>query len=203
MIAQRRTEPREDLITALVQAEEEQQILSAEEIFALCALLLLAGNETTTNLIGNAVLILLDRPDLLAQLYDDKTLIPQFIEEVLRFESPIQNTLRQTTRDVEVSGTMIPADARVLLLNASANRDKAQFPQPDQFDPTRSPNSHLSFGYGIHYCLGAELARLEAKIALETLLFECPPFVRKTEELERIKVLNLRGPQALPLVFEA
>jgi len=202
MIAQRRTEPREDLITALVQAEEAHRILSSGEIFALCALLLLAGNETTTNLIGNAVLILLDRPQLLVQLRNNQSLIPPFIEEVLRFETPIQNTLRQTTRAVEVAGTTIPVGARVLLLNASANRDEAQFLQPDQFDLTRNPNSHLSFGYGIHYCLGAELARLEARVALETLLFECPLFTRKTKELERIKVLNLRGPQALPLVFE-
>ncbi len=201
IIGRRRLEPREDLVSALVQAEEDSQILSADEIFALCALLLLAGNETTTNLIGNAVLVLLDNQDLLGRLREETALIQPFIEEVLRFESPIQNTLRQTTCDIEIAGTLVPNRARVLLLNASANRDEDHFRSPDRFDLTRKPNNHLSFGYGIHYCLGAELARLEAKVALETLLLECPAFERKTAEVARIKVLNLRGPQNLPLAF--
>ena len=201
IIARRRVEPREDLVSALVQAEEDSQILSAEEIFALCALLLLAGNETTTNLIGNAVLVLLDNQDLLGRLREETALIQPFIEEVLRFESPIQNTLRQTTRDIEIAGALVPKRARVLLLNASANRDEDHFRSPDRFNLTRKPNNHLSFGYGIHYCLGAELARLEAKVALETLLLECPTFERKKAEVARIKVLNLRGPQNLPLAF--
>jgi cytochrome P450 len=203
MISQRRTDPQDDLITALIRAEEEHQVLSSNEIFALTALLLLAGNETTTNLIGNAVLLLLDYPEVLAQIRDQPALLPQFIEEVLRFESPIQCLFRQATGDIDIAGATIPAGARVLLLNGSANRDEGHFLNADQFALERNSSDHLAFGYGIHYCLGAQLARLEARVALEALLFDLPPFSRQTQTVERIRVLNLRGPHTLPLVWAA
>lgn len=201
MISQRRRDPKDDLITALIRAEEELQVLSSNEILALTALLLLAGNETTTNLIGNAVVLLLDQPEVLAHIRDQPSLLPQFIEEVLRFESPIQCLFRQATGDIEIAGEIIPGRARVLLLNGSANRDESQFPEAARFDIERNPTDHLAFGYGIHYCLGAQLARLEARVALEALLFDMPPFIGQAERVERIRVLNLRGPQTLPLVW--
>ena len=177
MIERRRTEPGEDVITALVQAEEERDMLSSKEILALAVLLLLAGNETTTNLIGNAVLTLLDHPDELAKVRADRSLVPALVEEVLRYNSPVQVIFRRTAQDVEMEGGKIPAGQNVFLLLGSANRDERQFPEPDRFDIARNPQDHVAFGYGIHYCLGAPLARLEGRNALEALLFDCPLFV--------------------------
>lgn len=200
-IAERRAAPRDDLISALIQAEEERQTLSADEILALLVLLLLAGNETTTNLIGNAVLALLDHPAELAKVRADRTLVPSFIEEVLRYDSPVQVVFRQTACEVELSGVRLPAGATVFLLLGSANRDERKFAEPDRFDVQRNPQDHVGFGYGIHYCLGAPLARLEGRIALEALLFDCPPFTRTIERVPRIASILVRGPQTLPLRF--
>ncbi len=138
-IARRRREPAEDLITALVRAEEERDMLSAAEILALAVLLLLAGNETTTNLIGNAVCTLLAHPTELAQVRADPALVPSMIEEVLRYESPVQVIFRQMACEVELEGGKIPAGATVFLLLGSANRDERKFPEPDRFDVTRNP----------------------------------------------------------------
>ncbi|MCS6925444.1 MAG: cytochrome P450 [Candidatus Binatia bacterium] len=201
MIARRRREPAEDLITALVRAEEERDMLSATEILALVVLLLLAGNETTTNLIGNAVCSLLDHPAELAKVRADPALVPSMIEEVLRYESPVQVIFRQTACEVELEGGTIPAGATVFLLLGSANRDERKFPEPDRFDVTRNPQDHLAFGYGIHLCLGAPLARLEGRVALEALLFDCPPFACTRPYLPRIASLIVRGVQTLPLRF--
>jgi cytochrome P450 len=151
VIAQRRSVPREDLITALVRAEEDRQVLSANEILALMVSLLVAGNETTTNLLGSAITMLLEHPAELAKVHADRTLIPALVEEVLRYESPIQFIPRHTVQEVELSGTRIPAGAAVLLLLGAANRDEEQFPEPDCFDIGRNRRDHLTFGYGIHY----------------------------------------------------
>lgn len=202
MIERRRTEPGEDVITALVQAEEERDMLSSTEILALAILLLLAGNETTTNLIGNAVLALLNHPDELAKVRADPTLLPALVEEVLRYDSPVQVIFRRTAQDVDLEGGKIPAGQNVFLLLGSANRDERQFPEPDRFDITRNPQDHVAFGYGIHYCLGAPLARLEGRNALEALLFECPPFRLAVERVAPIASLIVRGPQTLPLRFD-
>lgn len=202
LIERRRTDPGEDVITALVRAEEEHDTLSASEILALAVLLLLAGNETTTNLIGNAVRNLLRHPEELAKVRADRTLVPSLVEEVLRYESPVQLVPRLTTREVELESGKIPAGATVFLLLAAANRDERQFPEPDRFDVTRNPQDHLGFGYGIHYCLGAPLARLEGRIALEQLLFDCSPFTCASEPLPQIASLIVRGVQTLPLRFE-
>ena len=202
MIERRRTEPGEDVITALVQAEEERDMLSSKEILALAVLLLLAGNETTTNLIGNAVLTLLTHPDELAKVRADRSLVPALVEEVLRYNSPVQVIFRRTAQEVELEGGKIPAGQNVFLLLGSANRDERQFPEPDRFDIARSPQDHVAFGYGIHYCLGAPLARLEGRNALEALLFDCPPFSCATERVEQIASMIVRGPQTLPLRFD-
>jgi cytochrome P450 len=203
LIERRRTDPGEDVITALVRAEEEHDMLSAAEILALAVLLLLAGNETTTNLIGNAVRNLLSHPGELAKVRADRTLVPSLVEEVLRYEGPVQLIPRVTAREVELEGGRIPAGATVFLLLGSANRDERKFPEPDRFDVTRNPQDHVGFGYGIHYCLGAPLARLEGRIALEALLFDCPPFTCTQEPLPQIASLLVRGVQTLPLRFAA
>ena len=202
MIERRRTEPGEDVITALVQAEEERDMLSSKEILALAVLLLLAGNETTTNLIGNAVLTLLNHPDELAKVRADPALLPALVEEVLRYDSPVQVIFRRTAQEVELEGGKIPAEQNVFLLLGSANRDGRRFPEPDRFDIARNPQGHIAFGYGIHYCLGAPLARLEGRNALEALLFDCLPFSCATERVEQIASLIVRGPQTLPLRFD-
>jgi len=202
-IAARRREPKEDLITGLVRAEEEQQALTSDEILGLTTLLLIAGNETTTNLIGNAILALLDHPTELAKVRADSSLVPNLVEETLRYDTPVQNIFRQTTGDVEMAGTTIPAGTPLLLLYGSANRDERKFPDPDRFDVTRDIQGHLGFGYGIHYCLGAQLARLEAKVVLEALLFHLPPWSRKEDCIQRVDSFLVRGAKTLPLVFNA
>ena len=203
LIERRRTDPGEDVITALVRAEEEHDMLTAAEILGLAILLLLAGNETTTNLIGNAVRNLLSHPAELAKVRADRTLVPSLVEEVLRYDSPVQLIPRQTAREVELEGGKIPAGATVFLLLGSANRDERKFPQADRFDVTRNPQDHVAFGYGIHYCLGAPLARLEGRIALESLLFDCPSFTCTREPLPQIASIIVRGVQTLPLRFAA
>ncbi len=202
MIEHRRTSPGDDVISALVQAEEERDMLSAAEILALAVLILVAGNETTTNLIGNAVLTLLSHPDELAKVRADRALVPALVEEVLRYNSPVQVIFRRTAQDVELEGGKIPAGQNVFLLLGSANRDERQFPEPDRFDIARNPQDHVAFGYGIHYCLGAPLARLEGQNALAALLFDCPPFSCATERVAPIASLIVRGPQTLPLRFD-
>ena len=202
VIAQRRKAPQEDLITRLVQAEEDRHTLSAPEVIALTILILIAGNETTTNLIGNTALALLEHPAELAKVRADRSLVPQLIEEVLRYDGPVQGLFRVAVREVELAGTIIPAGAGVFYLNGSANRDERKYPDPDRFDVLRNPHDHLAFGYGIHYCLGAQLACVEAKVALDALLFEQPPFVRTSEEMTRGDGLSVRGPKTLSLRFE-
>jgi cytochrome P450 len=201
MIEKRRTEPGDDLITAFVQAEEERQVLTSIEVLGLTVLLLGAGNETTTNLIGNAVLALLDHPEELAKVRTARVNVAPFIEEVLRYDSPVQVVYRQATQDVELSGGKLPAGASVLVLLGAANRDERKFPNPDRFDVERNPQDHVGFGYGIHYCLGAPLARLQGRSALEALLFDCPPFTRMQALVPRIAAYLVRGPQTLPLRF--
>jgi len=182
----RRSEPREDLLSGLVAAEHEGSKLDHEEMLSMLVLLLVAGNETTTTLIGNAVLELLAHPDEEKRLRDDPRLLPTAVEEVLRFSSPVQFDPRRATRPVELCGQRIEPDEFVFCWLGSANRDAAVFEEPDRFDVARERNPHLAFGFGTHYCLGANLARLEARVALETLL-------RRTRRFERV------GDEPLPL----
>jgi cytochrome P450 len=202
-IANRRKAPRDDMLTVLVQAEEERQTLTSNEVLAMAMLILLAGNETTMNLLSNTVLALQAYPADMARVRGERALIPQLIEEMLRYDSPVQIVFRRTTRAVELSGQVIPANAVVFLLIGSANRDERKFANPDRFDLSRDASEHLAFGFGTHFCLGAQLARLEAKGALEELFGSCPPFTVDHYRIERIRSVLLRGIKHLPMHFAA
>jgi cytochrome P450 len=193
--------PGDNLVSDLVRAEEENQTLTADEVLTMAVFLLLAGNETTTNLIGSAVVALLEHPQQLAQVRANPALIPQAVEETLRYESPIQLIPRQTTQDVEIAGTAIPAGSLVLPLIGSANRDERIFPDPDRFDITRDTEGHIAFSFGIHYCLGAQLARLEGRIALQALLARFSHLARRDDHVTLVESAFVRGPKTLPLTF--
>src|SRR5579863_6569600 len=173
-IESRRRNPGSDLVSVLVAAHEEAEALTEQELIAFVLILLLAGNETTTNLIGNGMLALGRNPDQMARLKTDPALIPGAIEEMLRYDCPVQSTARYPKVDVEVGGTLLKANTVTFVMVAAANRDPAQFPHPDTFDIARDPNVHLAFGEGIHYCLGAPLARMEGAIAINAALARFP-----------------------------
>jgi cytochrome P450 len=184
-IDRRRRDPGEDLISALVAAHDEAEALSADELLAFVLLLLLAGNETTTNLIGNGMLALGRNPDQLELLRNDLSLMPRAVEEMLRYDGPVQSTARHNHVPVEVGGVVIPPQTMVFVILAGANRDPDHFSRPDVFDVTREPEGHLAFGDGIHFCLGAALARLEGVIVFGSAL-------------ERFPRLRLAEPDASP-----
>jgi cytochrome P450 len=199
--AERRTEPRDDLVSVLVQAEEGEA-LSASQILSFVVLLLIAGNETTTNLIGNGVKALLQHPETLARVNRDRALIPALIEETLRFDSPVQGIPRKVARDVKLGGVELPKDAFLMVMYGSANRDERVFPDPDRFDIDRKGREHIAFGHGIHFCLGAALARLEARVAFETLFERCQRLQLESAEIPMMDSMLLRGPKRLSLAFE-
>ena len=178
---ERARNPREDLLSGLVQAEHEGSKLNYDEMISMLVLLLVAGNETTTTLIGNAVLELVAHPEAMERLRREPALLPTAIDEVLRFASPIQFDPRRATKTMTLHGCEIPKNALVLAWIGSANRDEKIFDRPDVFDITRQPNPHLSFGFGVHYCIGANLARLETQIALEALL-EKTSLIERTDD---------------------
>ncbi len=183
---ERRASPREDLLSGLVRAEHEGSKLGHDEMISMLVLLLVAGNETTTTLIGNAVQELAAHPEEERRLRAHPELLPRAVDEVLRFASPVQFAPRRAKRALEIHGVPVHADDVALCWIGSANRDESIFASPERFDVARDPNPHLAFGFGIHYCLGANLARLEARVALEALL-------RRTRRVE----LAATGP--LPL----
>ena len=198
-IRRRRLELGNDLISMLIHnTEDDAEPLTADELVMFCVLLLVAGNETTTNLLSNALRIFESQPTVLDRLRADPTLIPDAVEEVLRYDSPVQAIPRGTTRRVEIEGRAIPEGGAVLAYMGAANRDERHFADPDRFDIDRKPNDHLSFGSGIHLCLGAPLARLEARIALEILTQRVRSF-----ELTASPVLTggllLRGAASMPM----
>jgi cytochrome P450 len=174
LIPQRRQSPRDDLLSLLIAAEDQGDRLSEGELLVTCILLFVAGHETTVNLIGNGLLALLNHPDELAKLRADLTLLPGAVEELLRYDSPVQRTGRITNTDVKLDGRRIPKGSLVITALGAANRDPVHFPDPDRLDIRSRDNRHIAFGFGIHFCLGAPLARLEGQIAIGTLLRRMP-----------------------------
>jgi cytochrome P450 len=203
LVEERRREPREDLLSGLVAAETEGSRLSFDEMIQTLILLLVAGNETTTNLIGNAVLELLAHPAALDELRADRSLMPGAIEEVLRFSSPVQMDPRRAVRATEIHGVPVAENQFVISWIGSANRDEEVFERPDQFDIRRANNRHLAFGFGPHYCLGASLASLEAQVAVDALLDRTRSFRRADDApLPLHPSIVFRGVRALPLEAE-
>jgi cytochrome P450 len=198
MVARRRDEPADDLLSLLV-AKEQQEVLTLREAVGFAILLLVAGNETTTNLLGSTLLVLRENPDVLERVTAEPRRIPDLIEEALRYTSPIQLLFRQVQRDTVLGGVELPAGAIVLPCFAAANRDPRRFPDPDRFDIDRNTQGHLAFGLGVHFCLGAGLARLEARVALEAWLPRLASWHSTGEPLEWVPSPFVRGPLRLPL----
>jgi len=198
VVAERRREPRDDVISALIAVEERGDVLNERELLVMLNLLLVAGHETTVNLIGNGMLALLRNPEQLALLRRRPELLESAVEELLRFDSPVQLTGRIAAEACEVGGQQIGRGKLVLTLLGAANRDPQQFPDPDRLDLTRSPNQHFSFGRGIHFCLGAPLARLEGRIAISSLVSRFAE-LRQVGEAVRSQTITLRGLTRLPL----
>jgi cytochrome P450 len=204
MVERRRAEPRDDLLTALMAAEEQGDRLSPTELMSMLFLLLVAGHETTVNLIGNGIWALLQHPEQLERLRANPTLVGSAVEEMLRYRGPLEtSTYRFASKDLEFRGQMIPEGESVVVSLMAANNDPEQFPEPERFDITREPNRHIAFGIGIHYCLGAPLARLEATIAFN-LLLELMPRLRLAVDPAELRWRNsilLHGLQRLPVAF--
>lgn len=199
LLEERRTNPGDDLLTALLQAEEEGERLREDELLSLAILLLVAGHETTMNLIGNGMLALFRHPDELSVLRDDPTRIRNGVEEFLRFDPPVQFTARTATADVLVGDRQMHKGDAAFVLIGAANRDPAQFADPDRLDLARpEANRHLAFSSGIHYCLGAALARVEAQSAIGQLVSRFPNLAQAGDERRRPNI-NLRGLESLPL----
>jgi cytochrome P450 len=201
LIAERRVSPRDDLLSGLIAAEEAGDRLSEDELLATCILLLVAGHETTVNLIGNGTLALLRHPGELRRLRENPALIASAVEELLRYDGPVQRTARMPSDDVQIGGRTIARGEMVMPFIGAADRDPAQFPDPDRLDITRSDNRHVAFGMGIHFCLGAPLARVEGQIAINTLVQRLPGLALATEKPEYRQSLTLRGLTALHLAF--
>jgi cytochrome P450 len=202
IIAMRKTRPREDLLQALLTAREQEDVLSEDELLANLVLLLAAGHGTTTHLIGNGLLALLRHPEQWQRLLDDPRLVTTAIPELLRYDSPVQLTGRRVMQELTLSGQTIAAGEHATVLLGAANRDPAQFPDPDRLDVGRPENRILSFGFGIHFCLGAPLARLEAEIVLAALLRRFPGLRSAPGTLEVLqweRSIVFRGLTALPV----
>ncbi|HVX10114.1 MAG TPA: cytochrome P450 [Pirellulales bacterium] len=204
LVSARRQEPKDDLITRLVAAQVDGERLTPEETLGFFQLLIVGGQETTTNLINNAVLSLLENPDQLVLLRRSPELLPSTIEETLRYRSPFQFIFRGTRRETEIHGQTIPAGQLVFLMLGSANRDPRAFPDAERFDIRRDPNRHLAFGHGIHFCLGAPLSRLEARIALTDVLERLPGLeLASGEPWQPRPALHVHGPTRLPVRFQS
>jgi cytochrome P450 len=198
IIAERRRQPRSDLISALVAVEERGDVLSEPELVIMCTLLLIAGHETTVNLIGNGMLALLRHPDQLAELRANPGLITSALEELLRYDSPVQMTGRIAIEPIQFDGHTVQVGEWVLPLLGAANHDPQQFAEPESLDLARKPNPHVAFGRGIHFCLGAPLARLEGQIAIGALVRRFPNLSLAGEPVRRNQI-TLRRLQSLPI----
>ena len=197
--------PSNDLMTELLQAEFEDETgttrrLSRPEVLGVVNLLAAAGNETTTRLIGWTGKVLADHPDQLRMLAQDRSLVPNAIEELLRFESPSPVQARYVTQDVDHDGQVVPAGSAILLLNGSGNRDDRKFPDGDRFDITRKIDHHIAFGYGLHFCLGAALARMEGRVALDEVLQRFPSWEVDWDGAKQARTSTVRGWERLPVV---
>jgi hypothetical protein len=201
LVEERRQRPQPDLLSALVAAEEEGRRLTRDELVANVALILAAGHETTTNLIGNGGLALLRHPDQIQKLRDDPALITSAVEEIMRYDNPVQVVYRSAAEEVELGGKRIGQGQLVNLVVGAANRDPAQFEAPDRFDLSRRESKHVGLGLGIHFCLGAPLARLEGQVALTTLLRRMPNLRLDANALEWQESPTFRGLKALPAAF--
>lgn len=201
LIAQRRAEPSNDLLSKMVQAEEGGDTLSEDEIIIATNFLLFAGHETTANLIGVGMYHLLQHPDQMEELRADPSSIPTAVEELLRYVSPVHTLARRTLQEVTIRGVTIPQDASMYLLVGAANRDPEKFADPETLDIHRAPTRTLGFGYGIHYCLGAALARVESQVAFETILRRLPTLKMLVETPEFRPNYSLRGLKSLPVAF--
>jgi cytochrome P450 len=201
LIAERRASPRDDLISALIAAEESGDRLTEAELLSTCILLLAAGHETTVNLIGNGALALLRHPDQLRKLRDDPPLAASAVEEVLRYDSPVQMVTRTALEDVDLGGATVRKGQQAALLIASANRDERQFPEPDRFDITRGDSRHLGFGFGLHACLGAPLARVEGEIAFRKLVERFDGLALLSDPPDYKESFVNRGPRELRVAF--
>src|SRR5215510_2890598 len=200
LIAERRAAPRDDMLSGLIAAEEAGDKLTEDELLATCILLLVAGHETTVNLIGNGTLALLRHPEQRKRLQEDPGLITTAVEELLRFDGPVQRTARIPSEDITFGGKTIGKGEMVMPFIGAADRDPAQFPNPDRLDIGRADNRHIAFGWGIHFCLGAPLARLEGQIAIGTLLKRQPKLALAATPQHR-QSLTLRGLTTLPVAF--
>jgi len=203
LIAERRRHPQDDLLSALIAAEDEGNKLSEKELLSTLVLLLVAGHETTVNLIANGVLAFARYPDQLRRVRDDPTLVRPAVEEILRYDPPVQFTARVALDDVDLDGTTLGKGEFAMVLVAAANRDPAQFADPDTFDVGRQENRHLSFGLGAHFCLGAPLARVEGQVALEAVATRIDGLALAVEQPEYKQNIVLRGLAALPVTFTA
>lgn len=198
---QRRRAPQDDLLSALLAAEIDGEHLTDDELLAFGWILLVGGNDTTTNLIGNGIELLARHPDARAELAGDAALLPDAVEEMLRIASPTHNLPRRSVGDVETPHGVIPADSRVLLVWSAANLDEREYPEPERFDIRRRAPRHLALGHGPHFCLGAALARLEARVAFEEWLARIPDY-EVAAEPERLVSITFTGFEHLPLRFE-
>jgi len=203
LIAERRRAPRDDLLSALITAEDEGNKLTEKELLSTLILLLVAGHETTVNLISNGVLAFCRYPDQLARVRSDPSLARTAVEEVLRYDPPVQFTARVALEDMDVSGTTIEKGAQAILLLAAANRDPEQFDKPDTFDVGRRDNHHLAFGLGAHFCLGAPLARVEGQVALAAIARGVSDLALAVDAPEYKDNIVLRGLASLPVTFRA
>ncbi|HEY3067924.1 MAG TPA: cytochrome P450 [Methylomirabilota bacterium] len=201
LMAERRTAPRNDLLSALIAAEEAGDKLNEEELLSTCILILIAGHETTVNLIANGTLALLRHPAELRRLRENPGLIGTAVEELLRYDGPVQRTARIPSSDVVIGGRTIAKGEMLMPFIGAADRDPAQFPDPDRLDITRADNRHVAFGLGIHFCLGAPLARVEGQIAINTLVQRLPELALATDRPEHRQSLTLRGLKSLPVTF--
>ena len=200
LLAERRRSPGDDLLSRLVAVEDDGSVLSEGEMLSTCILLLVAGHETTVNLIAGGAVALLDHPDQRRRFADQPDLQRPAVEEMLRYVSPVQLTGRSFIEDVEIGGVTVRAGDFAMLLLGTANRDAAQFPDPDRFDIARTPNNHLGFGFGIHHCLGAPLARMETRVALASLVRRAPDLALAGPVTYKTNVV-LRGMEALPVAM--